>query len=127
MLHNHCHIEIERHECSLCLILFVFHHFISYLIVRCDNIPQSYSGIPRRGIKFNGDSRAVNNIDFSSNVNNDMRFLTLASMDNEVLQKENELKLLEQATGMVSAEQYLIKAKTYINENMATLLACFKW
>ena len=66
-------------------------------------IPQSYSGIPSLGMKFNGDSLAVNNTDFSSNVNKEIRFFTLSSVDNKGLQKGNDLKFGEQATGIVSA------------------------
>ena len=82
------------------------------------SIPQSYSGIPRRGIKFNGDSLAVNKIAFSSNVNNEMRFLTLSSMDNDVLQKGNALKLVEHATGIVSAAEHATKIRISTSESI---------
>ena len=64
--------------------------------------PQSYSGIPNLGMKFNGDSLAVNNDAFSSMVNNEIKLSTRSSIDNEVLQKGKLLKFLEHATGIVS-------------------------
>eukprot|EP01083_Nonionella_stella_P143197 444427_1 len=58
-------------------------------------VPQSYSGIPKRGIKFNGDSLAVKSVTFSSNVNKDINEWTRSFNESVVSQNAYELKFLE--------------------------------